>query len=258
MTSGPGLTPLPEVDELLREFLARVRTVLAPRLVGVYLDGSLATGDFEPDRSDIDLAVVTAAPLGAGSIALLAAMHRTLAGRSARWGLEIEGSYVSRAWLRRYQPRLPEHPHIERGSCRLYTVQHETGYWTIHRHVLREHGVILHGPPPRSFIDPGPAAELQRAAAGVLGQWWTWVLRDQAVLANGFYRCYAVLTTCRMLYTLEMAAITSKRHAAAWARERLDRRWHPLIDRALAWSRSAPPSLADTNALIRYTCARAS
>jgi len=57
-------TPYPDVNALLQELLTGVRAILGDHLVGVYLDGSLALGCFEPDRSDVDVVVVTEDELG--------------------------------------------------------------------------------------------------------------------------------------------------------------------------------------------------
>jgi nucleotidyltransferase-like protein len=50
--------PYPELPWVLDELVAGVRTELADNLVGVYLVGSLATGDFDR-ASDVDFLVVT-------------------------------------------------------------------------------------------------------------------------------------------------------------------------------------------------------
>ena len=52
-------TPYPEINCVLEELLSRVRAILGRRFVGMYLDGSLAIGDFEADKSDLDFVVVT-------------------------------------------------------------------------------------------------------------------------------------------------------------------------------------------------------
>jgi hypothetical protein len=38
--------------------------------------------------------------------------------------------------------------------------------------MLREHGVVLAGPPPRTLIDPVPPSELREAVLGILREWW--------------------------------------------------------------------------------------
>src|SRR5215467_6256645 len=55
-----------EVDAVLAELLAGVRGTLGLQLVGIYLDGSLAIGDFSEHSSDIDVLVVTEETLSDG------------------------------------------------------------------------------------------------------------------------------------------------------------------------------------------------
>ena len=68
-------TPYPELPWVLGELVAGVRAELADNLVGVYLVGSLATGDFDRD-SDVDFLVVTRHELSAAVIPALQAMRR--------------------------------------------------------------------------------------------------------------------------------------------------------------------------------------
>jgi hypothetical protein len=133
-------------------------------------------------------------------------------------------------------------------------VQHESGYWVIHRHVLRERGVALAGPSPSTLIDPVGPDELREAVRGMLREWWAPMLTDGPLLRHDLYRCYAVLTMCRMLYTMRHGTIVTKPVAARWAQDALDGRWIPLIRQALAWSRDRSPDLEETLALIRLTC----
>ena len=68
-----------DVDAVLAKLLAGVRGTLGPELVGVYLDGSLATGDFVEHSSDIDVLVVTEDALSDEVVAALGTMHARLA-----------------------------------------------------------------------------------------------------------------------------------------------------------------------------------
>jgi len=53
-------TPYPDVNIVLHVLLKNVQTVLGNHFIGMYVYGSLASGDFDPQRSDIDFLVVTA------------------------------------------------------------------------------------------------------------------------------------------------------------------------------------------------------
>src|SRR5690242_1749553 len=65
------------VDPAVRGYAEAVagvlRDALGPALVAVYLHGSAALGDYDPNRSDVDILAVCAAPLEAGDRKLLAA-----------------------------------------------------------------------------------------------------------------------------------------------------------------------------------------
>lgn len=245
-------TDSPEIESVLSEVLVGARRILGKDFVGMYLDGSLAIGGFDPDKSDLDFVVVTNSDASPGNFAALQAMHDRIASGASKWARELEGSYISQHALR--QVRKPAaQPYIDRGS-RLAMVQQESGYWPIHRHVLREHGLVLAGPPPRTLIDPVGSEELREAVRGILREWWKPMLVDGPLLRNGFYRCYAVLTMSRMLYTIRHGTIVAKPVAARWAQATVENRWTPLIRRGLAWSREEPPDLEETRAYIRYTC----
>lgn len=241
-----------DVDAVLAELLAGVRGALGPQLVGVYLDGSLAIGDFSEHSSDIDVLVVTESTLSDEVIAALGTMHARLVTGTSKWARELEVSYIPRRALRRFDPADNCHPHIERGNNQLVTEAHERD-WVIHRYVVREHGVALAGPDPHTLIDPVDAEDLRHAVVSLLHGWWTPAPTCRRWLNNPFYRSYAVLTMCRMRYTLRYGVVVSKPIAARWAQTALDARWTPLIEAALAWSSDIVPGPGDTLRFIDET-----
>ena len=227
-------TPYADVNAILRELMASVQAILADRFVGMYLYGSLAAGDFSPETSDIDFLVVTDAEPAAEQVEALRQMHARIGAGRSKWALELEGSYIPRDALRRYDPRLAQHLHIDRGSASLHVVPHERD-WVIQRHILREHGVVLAGPPIQALIDPIDPEQIRKAARELLEGWWTQVAREGTRLRHTGYQAYAVLTMCRALYSLEHGTLVSKPVAARWAQATLDARWSDLIERALVW-----------------------
>src|SRR2546422_5734003 len=188
-------TPSPEINSVLQALLLGVRAILGRCFVGMYLDGSLAIGDFEPDKSDLDFVVVTDGELSDETFRDLKAMHERIATGTSKWVRELEGSYIPQRALR-HDRRPAAHPYIDRGST-LAMVHQESGYWVIDRQMLREHGVVLAGPPPRTLIDCVQPSELREAVRGVLREWWLPMLVDTRPLRNSFYRCYAILTMSR-------------------------------------------------------------
>ncbi len=232
---SPHPTPIPEANAVLWTFLTEAREILGDRVVGIYLAGSLATGEFD-QSSDIDVLVVTTGALPAETVAALTAMHERLSAGTARWGKwgwELEVSYVPKDAVRRYDPANDTHPYIDRGG-RL-RIEERGREWDIQRHVIREWGITVEGPPPRSFIDPVGPDDVRRAVLLAITEWWPRFLLDPTELHPRGYRSYIVLTGCRMLYTLKHGTVASKPLAARWAQETLGPRWPALI----AWAATA-------------------
>lgn len=105
-------TPYTDVNTLLLTLLARIQTILKNRLVGFYLHGSLSLGDFDPEASDVDFLVVTTEELRGEILDELHTMHNEIAASGLPYANYLEGSYISRAALRRYDSRNASHPAI--------------------------------------------------------------------------------------------------------------------------------------------------
>ena len=249
-------TPFTVVNDILLNLLAQVQVILGEQFVGMYLYGSLALGDFDPLRSDIDFLVVTRRALEEKDLLALQAMHRALGAADSKWALELEGSYIPLVSLRRYNPGDTHHPHIDRGSSGLAIEQHDTD-WVVQRHTLRRCGVVLSGPPLESLIDPISPDELRQAVRGLLW-WWELQLADTHRIQQSDYQAYAVLSMCRILYTLTCGDVLSKPAALRWALSNLEERWTSLIECAAAWQPGQSMNrLDETLAFIRFTLAAA-
>lgn len=249
--SAEYLKLYPEIRQLFIDLLQSVQAILGSQFVGMYLYGSLAIGGFDPRTSDIDFLVVTHGALSLEATAALNEMHASLLADGSHWAQELEGSYIPLCDIRRHNPQHAPHPHLERGCSALVADQSDDD-WVIHRHVLCEQGVVLAGPPARELIDPVAPEELRSALLSLMRCWWTPMITDPARLHDLGYRCYAVQTMCRMLYTLQFNAVVPKQAAAQWAKEQLDSRWSPLIDWSFLWPRKEQEGMLDATCdLIR-------
>ena len=241
-----------DLNAILNELLAGVREILGAQFVGMYLDGSLALGEFNYDTSDIDFLVVTTDELGEDKIRALHAFHSRLAQSESKWGDELEGAYIPRDALRRHDPTNAMHPKIQRGES-LRVEPFETD-WVIHRCVLREHGIVVVGPPLHELIDPISPDELRRATVDLFNLWWAPMIDEPSRLRKPGYQVYAILTMCRILYTLKQGTVVSKPFAARWVQEKFGERWNALIESALAWRNGMPlDHLDETREFIRFT-----
>jgi len=248
------LAGLPDVKAILEELMTAVPPILGSQFIGLYLYGSLALDDFNPRRSDIDFVVVTADALADEAVAALAAMHAGIAASDSRWAIELEGAYIPLAAMRRHKPSQARHPHIDRGHNEQLRVKQLDVDWVIQRYVLREHGLTLAGPPIRDLIDPVSADDLRQATQDILQTWWRPMLTDPKYLDSAGYRVYAVLTMCRMLYTLRFGDVVSKPAGVKWALGVVNGRFTSLIQQADIWQNGMPfNKLDETLDFIGYT-----
>jgi hypothetical protein len=249
-------TPYPEVNTLLDELFASVQPILQGHFIGMYLDGSLASGGFDQD-SDIDFVVVTDVDVSGDLFYALQAMHDRIAKMDSIWAIQLEGSYISLHAIRRYDPAHALHPNLERGEGeRLKMAEHDQT-WNVHRYVLRKRGITLAGPTPQTFIDPVGPAQLEQAMLINLSGWAAHLLDNPSAMQFRGYQSYIVLSLCRILYTLQNDEVVSKARAADWAQKTQGEGWVPLIDSA--WEgrhdggeSSSPEDVDGTLALIRY------
>lgn len=245
-----GPTAHDDVNVFLGQLHANQRDVLGDWLVGLYLGGSLALGDFNPQRSDIDFAVVTRDELPPELVAALEQMHARLWAAGTYWARKLDGSYVPQQMIRRWMPDHAPCPFVEADE--FYVTSQ--GSAAIQRYILREHGVVVVGPEPHTLLDPVDAPDLRNAVRDMLVRWWQPLLDDPGWLRQDSQLPFAVLTMCRMLYTYEHGAVVSKPAAARWCRQTPAAQWTQLIDWALARPHTAESNyLVATLDLIAYT-----
>lgn len=228
MVGPPGIV---EVDAVLGLLATELDALLGRRLFGLYLYGSLAIGDFDRATSDIDFLVVTTDELDSSDHADIEAMHDRVWSRGGPWAQRLEGSYLPLSELPVWRNDGTLRAWVNEGK---FFLRPHHDDWVIQRHVLREHGVIVSGPPIAALLEPVDAAALRDAVRGILGSWWAARVDDPAILRSPPYQRFAVLTMCRALHALDHGEIASKPVAARWAAAHLGPPWTELIERALA------------------------
>ncbi|MEC0266213.1 nucleotidyltransferase domain-containing protein [Paenibacillus anseongense] len=242
---------------MLEQLVLGILRVLNQDVVGVYVHGSLALGDFNRETSDVDFLVATRTELPAEKHPTLEQMHAELRNQGFKWAGNMEGSYISQELLKRYDPQQCWHPALRCDGS--FGVDGHASDWIIQRAILREHGITLHGPAPENLIDPVAPYELKKAAQAILTEWWSPLFVDASRLKSSEYQAYTILTMCRCLYTIEEGLVASKPAAAHWMLATTHgSKWGSLIRQALAWRRGDElNAINETLAFIRYTLEQA-
>lgn len=248
-------TPFPEINTLLEILFTGVKEILTDKFFGMYLFGSLASGDFNEHTSDVDFVIVTGTVIPEDQLQKLRDFINQLAASDNPWIKKLEGSFIPASDFKNPVPDR-QYPSINIGGNFAFDNKDITS--PVPRQMLREHGITLFGPDPKSFIDPVPEQDLKRATLDTLHSWWEPMLADSARLQDRQYQAYAVLTMCRMLYTLKNGGIISKPAGAKWAKDTLDTKWKGLIDRALMRADGdGINDLFETQEFIKYTLSNA-
>ncbi len=222
------VTPNASINELLALILASIQSILGTKLVGLYLNGSLVIGDFDPDISDIDLVAALSSDIDDREFEELQKMHIALAAQHKEWDDRIEVCYISVAALNTVRSRRSNIANISPGEP--FHMRESSREWLSDWYLVREKGVALFGPSPKTIIEPISKDEFIQTIKAHARAWGEWIhdmhgRRSQA---------YAILTMCRALYTCKNGEQVSKKQAALWAQRELPD-WSQLIQNALMW-----------------------
>jgi predicted nucleotidyltransferase len=203
-----------QADKLLDRLTSDLVRVLGSNLRSVIVHGSYVAGGFEPDRSDLDLLAVVAAPVTTALVSPLADLHDAVVAEYPAWTdrLELEvldGPAIERCHDRPHDMiRLsPDEPlHLIVADC------HHLAGW----YAARTYGKSLYGSAPTEVIPLITKAQFLDVVRDHASQWPTWAAEADTPRSQA----YAVLTICRAVCTLTDGRQVSKREAARWASQR--------------------------------------
>jgi hypothetical protein len=201
--------------------------LLGRNLVGIYLYGSVTNTSFNPKRSDVDCLVVTERDLTDTQFRKLKRwLERTA--KLNPWTTRLQMLFVIKSKLLTMNAK---------ATLYQFGVLKRTG-WDGNPIIWLDYmrsGKILLGPAPQSFLPEITREVFFEALNRELNY-----LREE-ISENPesewrdvpMYRAYAVLTVCRILYSVNKDEIVSKPTAAKWAIKNLPKRWHRIIRQAL-------------------------
>jgi len=226
-------TLFPAINTVLCEWAEGVKRLLGKQIVGLYLSGSLAYGDFVPGRSDIDLQAVVANPLTEEELGSVERWHRQIEERYPQWANRVECSYVPLDLLREWTP--PATPRPWWGFGTFYPEAPAGNEWIINHYFLSKCGIVLDGPDFSELVRPIDIDRVRQASARDLFEEWLPKMDDARWLSDSHHQSYLILNLCRILHTVIHGEPGSKRVAAQWVRTAYPQ-WKSLIEEAEQWA----------------------
>lgn len=215
-----------ELQTFLDRYVEALHEQLPEAVHGVYLHGSISLGAFNPETSDLDFVTILNRKPTQADISALQVVHNQM-NRESRFGRRMEGHYVP---LDDMTVGVPEflYPSFAEGRYEgLRSVMKL--YW----YQLRNAGVRIYGPAPSSVFPEVPWSKISAEMQTNLNHYWTEKAKNGIALLSEGPVEFAVLTICRILYTLDKHKITSKTSAGRYALENLPFEWHLLVKEAL-------------------------
>ena len=236
----------PAVEAYLAALVRVLQARLGDGLVGAYLHGSAVLGGWHPDRSDVDILAVCAAPVDPRALDELAAAVSVAAlPCPVESGLEFGLVTAASAAEPCAEPRFELDLTTSAAGDRPTPGHDRPGHadYLMHFAVCRAHGRALTGPPPAEVFGEAPPALLDAAFVGEL--------RWGAAHASPSYR---VLNACRAWRFAAARELVSKVDGGEWALGRGE--GDEAIRAALAHQRGEPARAIDP-ALVAGLEARA-
>ena len=196
---------------------------LAERLEGLdwvsdlLVAGSLATGDYVPGVSDLDLVALTGGPVGPARQEILAGLHREL-DRGAAEGLDLGCVYVDSG---RLADLGAQHPTWTHGSL----VQRRLSGVT--RAELVRYGFAVLGRPPATVLPEMTDDDVRRAARAELCGYWAHAARRPLWWLNPVIADLGLTSMARGRHALQTGQLLTKTqaieqaHAPTWLKDQL-------------------------------------
>lgn len=194
-----------ELPADIAQLLRSLRDELLARggLVGVYLYGSLATGDFSPARSDIDVVVMLEREPDKAAIQELERLHRALASLGDSAG-RLHCLYV------------PAESAHDPARLHTYWYGNRMTQWqfkVLTQAELASAGVAFYGPWPPPAIKPVPTAEVQAAVHQEISGYWRRIARRRKCWWQDTWVDFGLVTLPRAEAVLTTGDLITKTEA---------------------------------------------
>ena len=185
-------------------------------MIGIYLVGSIASGDFDLD-SDVDFLVVTNTELTEANMKSLQDIQIKIHDIDCYPAKHLEGSYISISDLNNWSVVGEKKLYYFDNGSTTYEFSTHDNQWHV-RWILRERGITLIGQRPETILQPIPldklSSEIKTAMLQVMKLFEDEIDRPLSFFNSRFGQSFAVLTYCRMLHTLHTGTVQSKKAAS--------------------------------------------
>jgi hypothetical protein len=230
--------PLPQdVRAATRRHLHALDAAAPGLVAALYVTGSVALGDYQQGRSDIDFMAFLSRPVtDPQTVSLLAEVHAGLAGPA-----DYDGNYVALACVPGVPDDEPSAPHVVGGQFRADEPNHQLtpATWA----EFARYGIAIRGPRPAQLGIQVSRDRLSEWTLGNLNTYWrhqaeegieTLRAHDSGTSISAEVVAWMALGPARLHYTLATGDIASKAAAGEYAAGMFPA-YRPLLSSAMTW-----------------------
>lgn len=221
-----------EIINLLSDLKKELVDSFKANILSIYLHGSITTGDFRGESSDIDYLVVIGKEFSSDEVELLSKIHKKLIAKHEYLGRKLEGSYLLESELKNIEPPIRERLYFNDEYLRYEKYGSE---WIFEQYSLSKFGVELYELNKSRIFTQVPEDNIKKASINLLMNEWKPRVENSEYIWTNEYLAYGVLTVCRIIYSLETGKMKSKTGSARYVLDKYDGKYIKAIEESLKW-----------------------
>ncbi len=230
-------------DDILEIFKNALRQEIDENVIGIYIVGSYALGDFNDNLSDIDFVVILRRQLSTTEMKALAMVHSTIEKRTLQPNLN--GIYILESDIGKERTAIEMITFFHEGS--LKRVSNPNAFYEINPITwaeLKLYGITLYGPDCKDLsIKVDWHAIHQYLYQNINTYWVSWLKGSKNPLHPYFYitlfrrseNAWCVSGVARQLFTLRENSVSSKRKACQYLLEDAPEKFKPILKDTIAF-----------------------
>lgn len=220
---------------LLYEYESNLKKYFGNNIFGVYLYNSVALGGFDKDKSDIDFITILNKDFEDKDIPIISLIHNEL-NNKFKYAKRMEGMYLTKDKIGKLNLTIKPYLYFcdqKLNSYGYYDINYVT-WWT-----LKYNGIPINSPNVSSLNINVQWNNIVETMNYNLNSYWKKKLYEKELFLSDEWIEFAVMTLCRILYTLDNKGITTKIQSANYAVMSIPNEYKLIIEEAIRIRKSS-------------------
>lgn len=217
------------IKPLLHEYQQKLKNIFGDKIYGIYLYNSVALGGFDEKKSDIDFVTVLNQEFEDKDIPLIKEIHSSLI-KKYKHADKMEGMYLHKNKIGKLNSEIEPYLYFcdrELQNYGYYDMNYVT-WWT-----LKHNGIAIDSPEIDTLDIDVNWNKLLETMDYNLNEYWKKKLDEKDIFLQDEWVEFAVLTLCRIFYTLENKSIVTKLQSVQFVLENIPQKYKMIIQEGI-------------------------